>query len=640
MADTRYVVEIAFQTSGSLAGHVDAANGKISNMKANLGGIRDIAADVGGSLVNAFQGAVERAADLTMAMGKLAGAAAIGAATYGVVKLNNELEKTTISLGTIFAANGLSGSMTAGMRDASSIMGKIRQDAKALPGETEDLLGIFKAISIPGARAGADINRLEKLSADIMAAGAVAGLNQEMVAREAGQLLSGRAGAHNILGSTLFGLSGDLAEQFNKYDPSKRLEVLEQGMKKYGAATEYFNSTFDAQWSTLLDNAKNFLRIATAPLFENVKGTLAKINDWFTEQPGTLSIWEGKISSALTKAWQTGVDMIQEWGPAIAKFLSDAEGDMESLWGKYGPTIKEVANALREALGNGSALDKIESALKLYMAMRVASPVAGMAGKLYGASGGLGGLGMGGGGGAVAELGAAGPAGWAALLALLGSLPFLVGAFSALTDSTSEYHARASDAFARITADMDRLHTSIDVNVMPTLERMGTFGLERIADNFDEVNHVIEMAHDPLYALAYYTEQASKQTGEFGIALETASGWLKEHSHLLADRVAKDYERAGVEAASAESEQSIRESRGWAVGRAGGGTFLGQALKEAGFTPDAARNKGGGGTNIAKVEIVVNTNQDPGRVAELVLDHVKNIQRHPRVARGVPNYSR
>ena len=44
----------------------------------------------------------------------------------------------------------------------------------------------------------------------------------------------------------------------------------------------------------------------------------------------------------------------------------------------------------------------------------------------------------------------------------------------------------------------------------------------------------------------------------------------------------------------------------------------------------AKHGGGGGGTNIQKVEIVVTSNNEPGRVARLVVDEIAKLRRNPR----------
>jgi len=52
-----------------------------------------------------------------------------------------------------------------------------------------------------------------------------------------------------------------------------------------------------------------------------------------------------------------------------------------------------------------------------------------------------------------------------------------------------------------------------------------------------------------------------------------------------------------------------------------------------------AKHPGGAGTNIQKVEIVVTSNQEPSRIARMVLQEIQTIQTHPRVSRYAPNYT-
>src|SRR5579883_673228 len=266
-ADVTYKVEIELSTKGNLARELGGLGGRADALDSAF-------AKIGATL----DSAIDRAASLVSTMAKIGAVGAGAAITYGVVKLNNELEKTQIALGAIFKANNLTSDIEGGIGLAGGVMKDMRRDAAALPGEFKDLVGIFKTVSVPGFQAGASIDELRKLSAHAMAVSAVVGLPMEQTARELAMLMEGRAGAHNVLGMRLAGLGGDRAEAFNKLPAAERLAAVRADLEKFAPAIEAYSHSFEGLSSTLIDNAKRFLGAATLPLFDRIKTALSDAN--------------------------------------------------------------------------------------------------------------------------------------------------------------------------------------------------------------------------------------------------------------------------------------------------------------------------------------------------------------------------
>ena len=601
MADKIYRVVLDLATKGDLttplagvAKHADTAGTKLAT-------VRDELAAIGSSMGSAFTGAVEKVGAMALGVGMLAGAAGFGAVVHGVVELNNKLESTQISLAAIFGANGISSSFAQGMEMAGDTMKKIRQDAKALPGETEDLIGIFKNISIPAFQAGATTDTVEKMSAKFMAFAAVSGVPMEVAAREAAMLMEGRAGAHNMLGLRLAGLGGDKAEAFNKSTGAERLAFLSKALDGYSASIEYYSHSFDGLSSTFKDNAKNFLRMATEPLFDRIKATLEKVNGWFDANAGKVSDWALHIGDKLADAFDWGMTKIEEWWPAIQKFAQDAYGALSKLWTEFGPTISEAANALKGALSDGSALAKIESILKMYAAVKGGTAIAGVASSGARLAGGLGGADEAGAMGALAS-----PVGLAIGAGVAVEALLLAGAMHAAADSTSEYHEASKKAFSDLDVETGKLKDTVSVNLIPAMDALGTAMVMWYANMASMYNDAISMFRERHH-----------RGGDGGLAPDNFDQ---------------------------ESRDAIRGSRGMQAPSAMVGMSAGAVVDPTATNVMkgviAGLGKGAGGMNIQKVEIVVSSNQDPGRIAELVVSQIQTLNRHPKIAGRTPNFSR
>lgn len=623
MPDQRYVIGISFQVE-DLQSKLSGITSRVpSNMFAGsqagadslLGrfrGISSAASEIGGRLSDAFTGAVEKAADIAMTLGKLGAVAGIGAAVYGVASLNSELEKTQIALADIFTANGVTANLTDGMGMASGMMAQIRKDAAALPGETSDLAQIFKMAAIPGIQAGADPKALEKLSANAMAFGmGVANLDGATVARELSMLISGRAGSHNVLGLQLAALGGDKAKEFNHMSSSQRLAVLTKEFEKHAGSIKLFSASFEGLSSTLKDNAKLFLASATKPLFDHVKGTLGAMNGWFEgDGKGHIGTFAGMLGDRLAEAWDTGVNAIERWWPAIRTFALAAYEEIAGIWKNIEPTVARIGASIRESLGDGSAIDRIENVLKLYAAMKVGTPMMGAFSSGASMLGGGGGVGL-----AAGALGSA-----AALIALAAA----AGEAKALYDQSSENHKAAVDAASSLASSFDGLVAQLNISVSPALERFG-IGATNYAATLVRSLTPNTAAQDDQEEYASYLATMSKLQRGGGrgdlIAAEDARHlqYIKDHPHLN-----------DTEGVSIDRNMDL-----------GAGTFvkrMGESIAEAQHkvTP---KLHGGGGTNIAHLQINVNGNDSPSRVARIVMQKIAETSRYPTSSRNATNWT-
>src|SRR5579859_4688074 len=369
MADVTYRVAIELATSGNLANQVGHSISRLDGLSGVLDRVGHEASTLAGSLAGAFEGAVEGAASLAATLGKVGAAAAVGAVTYATL-LNKELENTQIALAAIFGANGITASMPEGMGVAADVMAQMRKDAAALPGEFKDLVSIFKTISVPGFQAGASINELRDVAAQAMAVSQVMGLPMEQASRELAMLLEGRAGAHNVLGMRLAGLGGEKAEAFNKLPAAERLERVRTELEKFAPAIEAFSHSFEGLSSTLVDNAKRFLSLATAPLFERIKGALGEANAWFDGNEEKVNLWANLIGSRLADAFDVGREKVRAWWPEIEAFAEHAYERIASIWQRVGPLVEHFADSAAKALGSDKAFDRLEQVGLLYAGLK------------------------------------------------------------------------------------------------------------------------------------------------------------------------------------------------------------------------------------------------------------------------------
>ena len=174
-------------------------------------------------------------------------------------------------------------------------------------------------IATPAGMGGANMDQIRKLAGRTMLTSTIVGVPQEVASREMAGLLSGRAGAHNILGARL-GLLGGEAEKFNKMAPEARLAKINSELDKYQGAADKFGQSFIAQFTTLKDNLKySLLAESTSPLFEHVKRDLSAINGWFDHNQQRVQAFTNVVGRDLAGAWDKVASTVASLEPLIGK---------------------------------------------------------------------------------------------------------------------------------------------------------------------------------------------------------------------------------------------------------------------------------------------------------------------------------
>lgn len=615
---TTYLVDIDMKLSGSVASAV-------------------------GSLSSAFTGLVEKAGAVVKHMAELGAVGAIGAVTYGVFHLNKELENTQISLGAIYNAKGFADGIGQGVEMAAVSVQRMRKDAAQLPGEFEDLRGILMGIATPALNAGMNIEGLHQMSANTMAVAAVMGLQMDMAAREAAQLLEGRAGAHNVLGTRL-GFTGDKAQEFNKKSAEDRVKALQTEFAKYSPAIQQFGHSYEGISSSTISNVKQLLSHATSPLFESIKVTLEKINQWYDANEARLEEWAQRIGKGLNDAFQWGLTQIELWWPAVQNFATQAGTKIAEIWEKVEPLIAKAATTLREFLGDSSAMDKVIHALELYGALKVGGSLLSMGGMTTGAAVGKGAL------GAMGFLGNAGMTSFATLgtgassaglqlaafgaaalpaIAMMTAIAAAAGGLYLAYDQGAKAVKEYGDAWSwrqgfNSKQDGGRLSNATDMSRADAIAR------EEAGERLLEAMYKENLARDASTSgINYWDIDYQNQMSRLIAANEKL-----EASLLLAAGAGLEFQRTQEE----RIEKQRKEDDDYYSERLtlGMGNFLAAQKKEE----KKKEHPGGAGMNIGVIEIQVTSNNEPGRVAQLVFDKIANMRRNRRSSYDATQFSR
>lgn len=597
----------------------------------------------GRTATGVFTGVVEKVGAMTMGFAAAGAAAGVGALTYGVMKLNKEFEDTKISLATIFTARGQSSDLQQGLGMAAESMARMRRDAAALPGEMHELLYIFQTIATPGFNAGMTREQLEGVAAQTMAASKVVGIATDMAGRELAQLLEGRAGVHNVLGMRIGIGGGDQAQAFNQLAPEARLQRIMDELAKFEPSFEVFEKSFDGASATFINSAKEFLRVATEPVFGKLTDALGRINKWVEDNEARIEVWTSLLGQKLSEAWDWGTQKVEEWWPAVEAFATNAFVRLKSIWEDVQPYVERFGEAMKKALEDPGTIDKLITLLKLYAGVKVAGGVAdavggwgnlasigkGVGGGAFkfgkravfegglhairwgaGASAGAAAAGAGAGVGAGAAGGAAAAGGTGAMLA---GGAVAAGAATIALSGLALAGWQASELFAEVSRDWGANERAMYESAMRTVEDAG-----KSAEANEHVRNMMRKL-----------EIAGDETAAAAIRLKLSFYEAEAGALSLANNLADIRKEVDVPYDPMMGHMSF-------ISPLLHGSPDGKAGKNKSKPP---RHPGGAGMNVQKVEIVVTSNQDPSRIARLVSAELANLRRHPRVSPHVPNYS-
>lgn len=586
--------------------------------------------------VGSFTSMIDRAAGKLASLGSYAALGAVTAGiaglTFGVANLNAEAERAQISIGTIFSANGMSADVPSGIKLAGDTIAKMRIDAQKLPGEFTDLQNIFTTGAISAFRSGASIDQWRQTSAKAMAASAVAGLPMDQAARELAQLIEGRAGAHNVLGMRLMGLGGQKAEAFNKLDAGARMDQISATLDRYSGAIDAFAHSWEGVTSTFADNVKNFGRMATEPLFDEIKVTLDDINGWFSANQALVNHWTTHIGLELKHAFQWVKQEIEEWGPLVLNFVDTAESRIESMWSAAEPAVQSIAGALKEALADpNGTIDKLVHLGEMFLLLRGAGGIATTLGSASGRAGAGLGLAAAGVGGALIGADGGKPAGQAA------EAGSAVGGGALAGSNFGPMGAVVGAALGAVS-----LAAASIVNY-ETVKRQGeeanTVATWKLGQTMWESNESLnafkaktgDVATTWMEASDRWAANLQANGDDAGAALVRLQASAMDAAFGLSAMFSRGAEQKSIDDGNRFTDtlmlgilQQSRNSR---------------AAADAEARKPPQMKGGHGGTSIQKVEIVVTSNQNPSRIALAVHAQLAGLSVNKRYSPDVPNFS-
>lgn len=256
----------------------------------------------------------------------LGAAAMMGLSEFAskIFEINGQLEKTTITMATMFQAGGFAG-LTSSGEDFAKSMGmakleiqQMRKDARDLPGTFEDLMAVFKGSLQGGGGAGKSVSQIEKFAAGMMATGTTLGFDSGTIGRDIAMMFQGRVGAHNAMWMQMRRyVKDDKGEQmsdagFKGLSDTKKWDALQGAVAKFQNGIDAFGKTWDAVSSTTEDYAKQLFQIGTAPVFDFVKGKLEEWNSYYEQNKESIDQMVHSLGVELADAVSKGFSVLKD----------------------------------------------------------------------------------------------------------------------------------------------------------------------------------------------------------------------------------------------------------------------------------------------------------------------------------------
>ncbi len=406
MAGVVYEVKTVYSAENRASGPTNQAAASADKASSAFAGLGKFASSAG----SAMDSMATKLFAVGAGMAAIAGAGAIAAIKVGLVDVNARLETTQIGFATVFNTLGAAGSFQSGMGMAKELMGQIRQDAAALPGEFQDFVGMAQTLTSPLINAGKGMADIRNMTRDTVVSAAALGVHYDQAAREMAQLVEGHAGGHNVLGLRM-GITAQTqvnGKDFNKASASDRMDFLQKAMAKAKDSLPAFQRSWDGLTSTLSDNMKTLLGKTTAPLFERIKGSL-----WSIVGDGGLLEKNQKRLDDLASAIGAGLVRAYDYAEGKVQYIAahwDGIWSTTQRWGSFLrntltavlPIATKIGGALGHALQDPQHL--VKSLVALRMGLGAMSMAPGIAGAFSGGGAAAGAVGAVGAGAAVAVL--------------------------------------------------------------------------------------------------------------------------------------------------------------------------------------------------------------------------------------------
>jgi hypothetical protein len=453
------------------------------------------------------------------------GARAAGKALIG---FNSDLEQAKITMAGMIQLN-MGGTWAKNMQTANSLVGDFQQMAKASVGTTKDFVDMAQLITRPITAAGGSMSDLKDATRGAVIAARAFNIDPEMASRDIEAALQGQLTAKDRFARALLEPMGYDTGKFNALDATKRLDLLikafnSPAIKDMAKAQE---NSFSGVVSTLQDNLQMTVGKIGLPLFKALTNEVKSWNTWLDQNQDKVK----EIADSLAKGLVQGFGMVKD---AIS-FLIEHKDTLLTLG-------------------------------KIWLAVRGAQAVGGLAG----GAGGIGGMlgskafskGAGGVGGTLGMVAGAGMAGWEIGKTLKTESSEFGDLLGALNDEWRENISMARK-HREIQEEMDQLdHAIADARKRVSKwsgTMFGTEGAAQMQANAVKLKNELNMSGDRARQRGVQWSKSTKLIGAPGAMLAATlgfntAGFNLANSAVGGNQAAMDRQRKQAEAADARAK--------------------------------------------------------------------------------------
>lgn len=640
MAGTEYQVVVNYSSTGDLSGGLEKGLAKAK------GKTSEFVADFASSFNSAFDSVASSIASKLADIGKVA-AVAIGAGiAKGIsdgIKFNQESEDAALSIGSVFNMTGETKSFNEGLNLASRTIIQMRKDAQTLPGEFSDLMEIMQRIAPSGKGVGLDAWGTEHLAAQTMLGASMLGMNghgqMQLAGREMSAILDGRATERMPLFAKLN--LGDSAS-FNKLSGTDRLKKVNHNLGELNEGKDAVMGSWSTISSNISDKMHQFAGGVTTGLFEHAKEMFKRpeVREGMSEEElyttrkkqldfdikkekldNFINVTGVRIQNFVTKAFDDSIAAIEKWAPAAGNFITTMENGFKKVFSQFEGTFGNIGDGLFKFLNDPGAFDKMAHVLSQMVALRAAGGALSMAPQIGGAANwfmkplmglpnaGLVGKNMGGSLAleeAAASSAALGAAAWPAAAAIALAAVGAAGFASALTDGSSAFHnfsqeelAGAAKAAKGAAAGMGELWDK----TKPLAELLGVTMFASWEGGLIAINKFIEA----LNWVGDHMKDGFFQAYGFGKK-------VKDPAEDIANQIREDNEK--LMNANTTTPSLFNKLLDGSIGNGDNDKIKPPKVHQT----------------IHKVEIKVEGNEDPDRVADLTLKKLQDLASNPKTS--------
>ncbi len=599
--DLTYGVSVEYLSSGNLglpggASGVNKVTDSFKSLQSGISSVNGMLDSVIGGIWNLG------AASVNVVSTALAGGFAL--ALQQSIKFNQEMEDTQTGLATLAtAAEGIQRGMTPQesfgnqYRVAGDVIKQMRKDAQELPGSFADLQRIMVDLAPAGETSGMGQFAIEAMAAKAMAAGSAMGphMPKGQIGRQLGEMLSGAANVRNSMFRNLH--TGYSAKEFNKLDEKERLHVTQNALDKMQAGKESAKQNWSTISSNFVDSLKIGVGVVGGPLMGRVKEVMKEFND---SDKGRFGKIGARIGDGLVQAFDRGLELFKRYLPVAQTFVTSMYNGIKRMVDQFSPIIEMLGTMVTNFFNDPMVFHKIEKIIGQLIALKAGASVVEVgagAGSSLMRMGSTAGLGM-------AEMG---PAAIALGIAIAAAAVAVEGFTSALTDSQSAMHGAAVQSASVVAAAGARLGRELTDSGSVFKQGSELLGIAASRSAEWVVGGIADLAHQ-FNILA----DASYSLNRFWLGL-AGKGILDKNGADIAD----DAHGRTVELANDifAANPFIKTMD----------AFANPEKATAAKPPQHT-------TNIHKVEINVNSNQDPSRIAKATVGLIREMARNPKSA--------